>query len=156
MPAVRPHWITHPWSRPFLGGCAVRAVEAPLPTPCAPGRAGATFGLGDVLERNPHLLLELLRKHYGVAFARLEEEILQLRVEDAFGRWHKRIGVRRRAAYEAMLLADDPTAMRAAYDYASTEYQNLSDRRIVRKLERKVTKLHALTAKLVANAKRSR
>lgn len=153
MPAVRPYWITHPWSLIFLGNCAIREVEH---LAFADAMRTTSFNLDAVLENNPHLLLELLRKHFDKAFPRLEAEIMQLRVEDAFGRWWKRIGKHRRAAFEAMILADDPEAMRAAYEYANVEYRNLRDRRIVRKLERKTVRLQALTAELVAKARGKR
>jgi len=135
MPAVRPYWVTYPWSLNFMANRAIRALEV-VNIPQM-----STFSLGAVLEHSPHVLLELLRRYHGENLLHLETALIQLRVEDAFGRWWKRIGVDRRAAFEAMILADDPDAMRAAYDYAAIEYQNLRDRHIVRKLEQKACAL---------------
>jgi hypothetical protein len=145
MPKIRPFMITYPWRNSYWGGEAIRQVE----------RLGAGWAETDVgrLLRASWTGFTLSMQHRLTRVPAIGDKLMQLRVQDAFGSWENRIGKRRRAAFEAMLLADDFEAMDAAYAYADTEYVRMRDNRMLKKYAHKKEKLEALTVKLCRRAR---
>lgn len=134
MPQLSPFVLTAPWRSVLFSRQAGQYVKAEN------SRWGRYRMDMFEAEDADNFLIQAARELTARRGSAFVDPLIERRIRDAFGRWSKRIGKRRKAAFEAYMLTDDPDAIKAGYAYADMEYVNLRNKRSKAKLDEIVAK----------------